>query len=153
MEDLGLAYSSRHSLFCSSTQSISWKTQTTTFFCCNTEFCDTGKGCQGILISASRQCSTKCKLWLRLSRLSWRLPLSIIGSCVCLVISQFHGKFKKQSAASFSFVEAENRAMATSCGISWLFCLLVDPGISCLLPASLCCNDTVALHVPTNPIL
>ena len=63
-------------------------------------------------------------------------------------------KSKKQSVVSQSSAEFEYRAMAQSaCEIMWLYQLLAEVGIKTSVPAKLWCDNQVALHIASSPVI
>ena len=78
---------------------------------------------------------------------------SISGFCVFLGDSLISWKSKKQSDVPRSSAEAEYQAMANvTCEPIWLTALLHDFGIQSKEPATLFCNNEVAIHIAANPV-
>jgi len=76
---------------------------------------------------------------------------STTGFCILLGSSPLSWKVKKQSVVTRSSVEAEYRAMASTCyEIVWLLALLGDLGLSQLTPVTLYCDNQAALHISAN---
>ena len=62
-------------------------------------------------------------------------------------------KTKKQNTVSWSSLEAEYRALAsTTCELQWLAYLLNDLCVSCSRLTILYCDNQRALHIVANPI-
>jgi hypothetical protein len=79
--------------------------------------------------------------------------LSITGYCIFLGGSPIAWKSKRQSAVSWSSVDAELRALATTtAGIIWLCWLLADFGVTFADPPILRRDNTSAIQIANNPV-
>ena len=77
---------------------------------------------------------------------------STTGFCILLGSSPISWKVKKKTVVGCLSVEAEDRAMAsTCCEIVWLLALLRDLSLNNLTLVTLYCDNQVALHI--QPIL
>ena len=53
-----------------------------------------------------------------------------------------------------SIIQSKYRAMAqATCELLWVQCLLCEIGFSDSLPMTLWCDNQVAIHIASNPVL
>ena len=77
---------------------------------------------------------------------------SVTGYCILLGDSPVSWRTKKQSVVARSTTEAEYRAIATTCEVTWLLQLFKDLTLSSLAPATLRCDNQAALYIAANPV-
>ena len=71
--------------------------------------------------------------------------------CVFVGGNLISWKRKKQSVVSRSSAKSEYRAMTRSiCIITWIRQLLMEVGIETSIPANLCCDNQVSMHIASN---
>ncbi|KAL3507064.1 hypothetical protein ACH5RR_032446 [Cinchona calisaya] len=79
---------------------------------------------------------------------------STTGYCVFVGGNLVSWKSKKQNVVSRSSAESEYRAMAQStCELIWIHQLLSEIGLDTSLPMKLWCDNQVAVHIASNPVL
>lgn len=78
---------------------------------------------------------------------------STTSFCIFLGEALISWKVKKQTTVSRSLAEAKYRALAaTTSELNWLKQLLTDLLITVASPLLIFCDNTVAIHIASNPI-